>query len=68
MIIFAMPIRTLLNLKLSRENQRVNFCFVCCIHIKNFKAVEFCHRFKAVLKLYNPGVLQQKTIFASMVN
>ena len=22
------------NLKLSRQNQRINFCFACCIHIK----------------------------------
>ena len=43
MVIFAMPIRALLNLKFSRENQRINFRFVCYIHIKNFKAVEFCH-------------------------
>ena len=44
MVIFAMPIRALLDLKFSRKNQRINFCFVSYIHIKNFKAVEFCHR------------------------
>ena len=50
MVIFAMLIRASLNLKFSRKNQRINFCFVCYIHTENFTAVEFCHRVTQLAK------------------